>query len=592
MGRFLTVCFISLLFISGDLSAQNPEGSSSQRPDWMEHSQKNYLKVDGGHWFFGFAEGQVEEDVRTASFKNAQQQVSFHLGTQVRAMHKDYREKDGEVLVDASIQTGSDIIMHSYGVEYFTEKAVSNGKNVYRTYSRLQLDDEQYDTLKLLSQARVKLAVRGEKKDPSVEKLLKKTAVSTGWNLDPVVILVKDEAAVNNLFSTKKTAYVAVMVPEILSVDFQEETGVTIQGGFSLEFYDVISAKQPKLWETDTIKITAETPEIAKKEFTEEAFSRLKTAMKFGAEVYKKKKTAEYSDLSNFDPGLIKAYEMAEKTDVEALLFPSAAIKAWQEVLKFSVEGKKDPRIDLARERVEKLTEYIAKKDDLKTQLPVDVKKINDLLRLKMETVIENSSVARDFLRKYGLEYGASILGSVINNSKIDKNKKKEAAKAVYDKVWLERLRLSCEKKNPESCYFYGYGLELAGEKVESYEKYYEKACVGDVAPACYNSAVLMLRNCSKGKDLPLKNAHKACLLGFPQGCFKVGTVHNSGKCSADINKKKALIYFDKACEAGYYGGCAFAGAIYQDQKDRKKAEEYYKKACDMGYEKACKAIK
>jgi hypothetical protein len=38
----------------------------------MKHSQKNYLKVDGGHWFFGFAEGQVAEDVRTASFKNAQ----------------------------------------------------------------------------------------------------------------------------------------------------------------------------------------------------------------------------------------------------------------------------------------------------------------------------------------------------------------------------------------------------------------------------------------------------------------------------------------------------------------------------------------
>ena len=590
MGRFLTICFILLLLST--LSAQNPEKSSTERPDWMKHSQKNYLKIEGGHWFFGLAEGQVEEDVRTASFKNAQQQVSFHLGTQVRAMHKDYREKDGEVLVDASIQTGSDIIIHSYGVEYFTEKVNKGGKTIYRTYSRLQLDDEQYNALKLLSQARVELAVKGEKNDPSVEKLLKKTAVSAGWNLDPVVVLIKDEKDMENVFSSKKTAYIAMMVPEILSVDFKEEKGVTIEGGFSLEFYDIISAKQPKLWETDIIKITAATPEIAQKEFTEEAFSRLKTAMKFGAEVYRKKKTENYSDLSNFDPGLIKAYESAERTDIEALLFPYKAITAWQEVLKFSVEGKKDPRIDLARERVEKLTEYIAKKEDLKTQLPVDVKKINDLLGLKMETVIDNISVARDFLRKYGLEYGASILGSVINDSKIDKNKKKDIANAVYDKAWLERLRLSCEKKNPESCYFYGYGLELAGEKVESYEKYYEKACIGDIAPACYNSAVLMLRECSKGKDLPLKNAEKACLLGFSQGCFKVGSVHNSGKCSADIDKKKALIYFDKACQAGYYGGCAFAGAIYQDKKDRKKAWEYYKKACDMGYYKACKALK
>jgi|GEM_PF-6746307 len=592
MRMLVTVCFISLLFSFNIFGADRLVESPQVKPNWMKHSQKNYLKVDGGHWFFGFTQGQVEEDVRTASFKNAQQQVSFHLGTQVRSIHKDYREKGGEVLVDASIQTGSEIIMHSYGMEYYREKWMINGKTVYRIYSRLVLDDKQYNILKLFSQARVELAVKGEKNDPSVEKLLKKTAVSAGWNLEPVVVLIKNEKDMENVFSSKKTAYIAMMVPEIMSVDFKEEKGVTIEGGFSLEFYDVISAKQPKLWETDTIKVTAATPEIAKKEFTEEAFNRLKTAMKFGTQVYKKKKPANYSDLSNFDPGLIKAYEKAEKTDIESLLFPDKAIKSWQEVLKFSVEGKKDPRIDLARARIEKLTEYITKKEDLKTQFPIDVKKISDLLFLKIETVIDNISVARDFLRKYGLEYGASVLGSVINGSKIDEKKKKVVALAVYEKAWLERLRLSCEKKNPESCYFYGYGLELGGQKIENYEKYYDEACTGDVATACYNSAVNMLRNCSKGKDLPLKNAKKACLLGFPQGCFKVGSVHNSGKCSADINKKKALIYFDKACQAGYYGGCAFAGAIYQDNKNSEKANEYYKKACGMGYEKACNILK
>lgn len=592
MGKNVTICFISLILIFSTIAAQTAGDTENKRPDWMNHAQKNYIKVDGGHWFFGFAQGQVAEDVRTASFKNAQQQVSFHLGTQVRAMHKDYREKGGEITIDASIQTGSNIIMHSYAMEYYLEKATVDGKTIYKIYSRLQLDDAQYTTLKLLSQARVKLAVKGEKKEASVEKLLKKTAISAGWNADPVVALVKNETELRKLFSSKQTAYVAVMVPEIISVEFKEETGVTIQGGFSLEFYDVISGKQPKLWETDTIEASSKNPELAKKNFTDEAFTRLKTAMKFGADIYKKKSPENYNDLSNFDPSLIKAYEKAEKTDIESLLFPQAAISAWQEVLKFSAQVKKDPRIDLARRRVEKLTEYIAKLEDLKTQLPHDVKKINELLELKMETVIDNISVARDFLRKYGLVYGASIFGNILNDSKTDKNRKSKVAQAVYDKAWLERLRLSCEKKNPESCYFYGYGLELAGQKADHFEKYYESACSGDVAPACYNSAVNMLRNCSKGKDLPLKNAQKACLLGFPQGCFKVGTVHNSGKCSANIDKKKALTYFDKACEAGYYGGCAFAGAIYQDNKDRGKAQEYYRKACDMGYEKACKALK
>lgn len=33
--------------------------SPKVKPDWMKHSQKNYPKVEGGHWFFGFAQGQV-----------------------------------------------------------------------------------------------------------------------------------------------------------------------------------------------------------------------------------------------------------------------------------------------------------------------------------------------------------------------------------------------------------------------------------------------------------------------------------------------------------------------------------------------------
>jgi hypothetical protein len=72
MGRKITICFISILLVFLTLAAQTAGDTENKRPDWMNHSQKNYLKVDGGHWFFGFAEGQVAEDVRTASFKNAQ----------------------------------------------------------------------------------------------------------------------------------------------------------------------------------------------------------------------------------------------------------------------------------------------------------------------------------------------------------------------------------------------------------------------------------------------------------------------------------------------------------------------------------------
>ena len=584
------ISFFVVLFIGNLYGGNMLVEKSGDKPDWMKYSSKSHLKVTGAHLFFGFAEGRVAEDVRTASYKNAQQQVSFHLGTQVRAMHKDYREKGGEYTVDASIQTGTQLIMHSYGIEYYREKWNINGETVYKIYSKLHISDDQYRTLKLLSESKVKLAVEGQSRNPGMDKLLKKIAQRNEWNHSPVIGLVQKTQEKESLFKNAKTAYIALLIPEIHKME-QTDKEFVLEGGFSLEFYDAILARQPKMWETDVISVSGKTSAELEKKFIDEAFRRFSERMEYDSGTAVNTKVEKYNKLNAFDPSFVKIYEEAEKADLEALLFPLKAITKWKAVRDYKKIGK-DPRKALALRRIKNLEGYSAKQKKLKEQYPVDSEKLKELLRMNTENIRVHVSVVRDFLRKYGLLYGASELGRLLEESVEQHKKKTEIIKITYDKKWLDTLKNSCEEKNPESCYFYGYGLELVGRPVKEYEKYYEMSCVGDTALACYNFSVMLLRNCSKGVEIPLKNSERACDLGYPRGCFKVGTIHNNGKCSAKIDRKKALKYFIKSCDAGFYGGCAFAGAMYENNNNMDEALKYYKKACDLGYEKACKAHK
>jgi TPR repeat protein len=503
-------------------------------------------------------------------------------------MHKDYMEKGGEHTVDASIQTGTQVIMHSYGIEYYREEWKIKGENVYRIYSKLQISDKQYATLKLLSDSKVKLVVEGQHRNIGIEKLLKKIAQKNKWNYSPVIDLVQKSKEKEDFFKNAETAHIALLVPEIYKME-QNDNEFVMEGGFSLEFYDAVLAKQPKMWETDVILVSGKTKAEMDNNFIDEAFKRFSEKMQYDTGTVINAKSEKYDSLNSFDPGFAKVYEEAEKADIEALLFPRKAIEKWTEVKDYEKVGK-DPRKALATQRINYLKEYETGQAKLNGQYPQDSEKLKELLKMDIDNIGANVAVIRDFLRKYGLLYGASELGRLLEETVEQQKKKEEIIKKTYDKTWMERLKSSCEEKNPESCYFYGYGLELTGKPVKEYEKYYEMACVGDTALACYNFSVMLLRNCSKGVDIPLKNAERACELGYTRGCFKVGTIHNNGKCSAKIDRKKALKYFVKSCDAGYYGGCAYAGALYENDKKKTEALKYYKKACEMGYEKACNA--
>lgn len=582
----LPIIFITL-FISISVSGKSfILDNSGTRPDWMKYEGKTHLKVTGAHWFFGFAEGRVENDTRTASYKNAQQQVSFHLGTQVKAMQKDYYEKEGEVTINASIQTGTELLIHSYGIEYYREKWNIEGDIVYKIYSRLEITDSQYTVLERLAMAKVKMVVESSSRSAELEKIFKSIAQKNSWNYEPVIEFVNGNNEKKSLFAKTDTAYVAVISPNISKKESIENSFI-MEGDVSLEFYNTIFAVQPKLWNSGFISVSTNDSSSLERSFMGEAFTKLSQKMECDAAINTAVSGGDYSSLNIYDYQFEKLYEDAAKADNDALLFPEKVIALWEAFVNYGININ-DTRITYAKERINVLENYVTEKSKLKSDFAVDSSKINNLLNMNDESVKRNIAVIRAFIQKYGLSYGASVFETLLNQSNLSPDRKKDIVKFVYDKNWLDELKISCENKNAKACYFYAYGSEKNGKPFNEYEAYYEMSCIGETALACYNLSSILLNNCLKGFELPLNYAQKACELGNYEGCFKVGTIYNSGKCGAKIDYSKALEFFIKSCDAGYYGGCAYAGAVYENNKKKEEALKYYKKACEMGYEKAC----
>ena len=86
--------------------------------------------------------------------------------------------------------------------------------------------------------------------------------------------------------------------------------------------------------------------------------------------------------------------------------------------------------------------------------------------------------------------------------------------------------------------------------------------------------------------------AKKACRYGVSNSCFLAGMIYYAGvsDVAADIVTARGL--FEKACETGNNGGCAYLGWMYENgegvTKDREAAKRHYLKACNLGHAKSC----
>nr|WP_314166223.1 tetratricopeptide repeat protein [uncultured Campylobacter sp.] len=93
-----------------------------------------------------------------------------------------------------------------------------------------------------------------------------------------------------------------------------------------------------------------------------------------------------------------------------------------------------------------------------------------------------------------------------------------------------------------------------------------------------------------------VKDFEQKCKAGDFKACGAVGTFYSiptelGGKAS-DRDYKKALYFYEKACNGKSYGACVIMGTMYVEgkgvKKDYKKAIELFDKACDGGHADGC----
>lgn len=76
------------------------------------------------------------------------------------------------------------------------------------------------------------------------------------------------------------------------------------------------------------------------------------------------------------------------------------------------------------------------------------------------------------------------------------------------------------------------------------------------------------------------------------KGCNNLGTIHDSGDGVA-LNSRKAIAFYNEACNGGNALGCYNLGYLYQtsDEVRQNKSKDIclYTRACDGGYKSGCK---
>lgn len=201
----------------------------------------------------------------------------------------------------------------------------------------------------------------------------------------------------------------------------------------------------------------------------------------------------------------------------------------------------------------------------------------------------------------------------------------------------VKLFKKGCHGGMPVSCYNLGImsqkGLGNIGKSAIAAWGYYDKACGGDYANACFNQATLT--NDMPTVTNPDKEAtrlyQKACDLGSIKGCFNLGNAYHKGTGIKQDYKKSFELFslacknniaqacynmggmfkngrglakdlpmanaaYQKACDLDFAVGCSILGLSYERgngvKKDRIKAKVLYKKACRGGFKPACKHLK
>lgn len=123
------------------------------------------------------------------------------------------------------------------------------------------------------------------------------------------------------------------------------------------------------------------------------------------------------------------------------------------------------------------------------------------------------------------------------------------------------------------------------------------KSCESDVAPACFNLALLYERGdtVAQSDQHALQRYQQACALNHALSCNNAGYMHQAGRGTPAnaANASKAFSYYQKSCELNEGIGCYNVGLQYYNgtgaPQNTNLAKQYLRKSCDLAYEDGCK---
>ena len=163
-----------------------------------------------------------------------------------------------------------------------------------------------------------------------------------------------------------------------------------------------------------------------------------------------------------------------------------------------------------------------------------------------------------------------------------------------------DTLLPSCESGDPVACIITGwYYEELAKEarseavrlrQIKRAALNYKLYCEEGYAPACHDYARVMYEVPSLGADprAAIKRWQDACIEGVAASCDQLAKLYLSGGPAVRPDRRKALDYARRACDAGFPEGCATKGSIEGKDWDVATFDAYYGDLCDQGHRDSC----
>lgn len=148
----------------------------------------------------------------------------------------------------------------------------------------------------------------------------------------------------------------------------------------------------------------------------------------------------------------------------------------------------------------------------------------------------------------------------------LGKGVQKDFKKALelYTKTCNSTKKIGCT--NLGLLYSKGQGVEKDAKKAV---KFYDRACsTGDVS-GCYNlgDKFRLGEGVKKDFDAAMKLYKISCDGGYAFGCYNVAFIYHTGADKIDIDAKKALVLYEKACELKFNKACLSRDILKQKPK-------------------------